>query len=118
MRSWIAQGHAPNGDPYPRWANPTLGAAGALESNAEDMLRFDLERALLTVRTSIAVLPKHAPQQIPTKNRRVRTVAVDELTLAILRAQIEMLDSLVALHRHGGDVGSARLAAVERRADG
>jgi integrase len=62
---------------------------------------IDFERAQLTVRTSIAVLPNEAPREIPTKNRRVRTLAVDELTLAILRAQIEMLEERARLCRVG-----------------
>ena len=38
-------------------------------------------------------------QEIPTKNRRQRTLALDELTLAMLRAQIQMLEQRAALAR-------------------
>ena len=34
--------------------------------------------------------------EIPTKNRRVRTVALDDLTVSILWAQIDMVDQRAA----------------------
>ena len=51
----------------------------------------DLERGLLTVSASIVVYPDVPLQEIPTKNRRIRTIALDELTASILEAQIDML---------------------------
>ncbi len=38
---------------------------------------------------SIVNLPDHPLGEIPTKNRRVRVLAIDDLTAAILRAQID-----------------------------
>ena len=49
----------------------------------------DLERGMLRVSASIVNLPKQPLGEIPTKNRRVRVLAIDDLTAAILRAQIE-----------------------------
>jgi integrase len=52
---------------------------------------LDLERGLLEVSSSVAVLKGRVVKEIPTKNRRIRTIAVDELTSAILRAQVAMV---------------------------
>ena len=53
---------------------------------------LDLERALLdVVSTSVAVLKGRVVKEIPTKNRRIRTIAIDDLTSAILRAQVDMM---------------------------
>jgi integrase len=49
------------------------------------------------VSASIVNLPGQPIGEIPTKNRRVRVIAIDELTAAILRAQIEQVDELAAL---------------------
>jgi hypothetical protein len=35
-------------------------------------------------------------QEIPTKNRRVRTIAVDELTVMIIRAQLAHMEEHAA----------------------
>jgi integrase len=59
----------------------------------------DWDRGLLTVSASIVVLKDVPLQEIPTKNRRQRTLALDELTLAMLRAQIQMLEQRAALAR-------------------
>jgi CubicO group peptidase (beta-lactamase class C family) len=40
MKSRLAPGHTADGDPTPNWDSPTLAAAGALRSTANDMLRF------------------------------------------------------------------------------
>lgn len=56
MRAWLAVGHDEAGTPVPNWDLTALAGAGALRSNAEDMLTFleanvgepgtDLERAM------------------------------------------------------------------------
>ncbi len=57
----------------------------------------DLDRGLLRVSASIVNLPGQSIGEIPTKNRRVRVLAIDELTAAILRAQIEQVEALAAI---------------------
>jgi integrase len=57
----------------------------------------DLERGLLRVSASIVNLPGQPIGEIPTKNRRVRVIAIDELTAAIIQAQIQQVDELAAL---------------------
>jgi integrase len=52
----------------------------------------DWDRSILTVTRSIVVLPRTAPAEIPTKNRRIRPVALDELTLSMLRDQLTFLE--------------------------
>jgi len=54
---------------------------------------LDLERGLLEVSSSVAVLKGRVVREIPTKNRRIRTIAIDHLTSAILRAQVEMVQA-------------------------
>ncbi|MFP5488196.1 MAG: tyrosine-type recombinase/integrase [Acidimicrobiia bacterium] len=49
---------------------------------------LDLDNGVLTVSASIVNLPGQSLGEIPTKNRRTRTLALDELTRAILRAQV------------------------------
>ena len=44
------------------------------------------ERGLLRVSASIVNLANQPLGEIPTKNRRVRVLAIDDLTAAILRA--------------------------------
>ncbi|MGE0307069.1 MAG: tyrosine-type recombinase/integrase [Acidimicrobiia bacterium] len=66
---------------------------------------LDLERGLMRVSSSVVALPGQPLDEIPTKNRRVRTLAIDGLTAAILRAQIEMVGE------------RARLSGVELVAD-
>jgi integrase len=56
----------------------------------------DWERGIITVTRSIVVLPREAPREIPTKNRRARPVALDDLTLAMLRQQLTMLEERAA----------------------
>lgn len=51
----------------------------------------DFERAMLRVSSSLSNVPRFAPSEIPTKNRRVRTLAIDELTASMLRAQIDSM---------------------------
>lgn len=56
MEAWLAKGHFPTGDVATNWDLPTLAGAGALRSNANDMLTFleanigepttELERAM------------------------------------------------------------------------
>jgi len=52
---------------------------------------LDLERGLLDVSSSVTVLKGRVVKEIPTKNRRIRTIAIDDLTSAILLAQVEMV---------------------------
>jgi integrase len=63
-------------------------------------LRFgrdvDWQRRCLTVSRSIVALPRQDPQEMPTKNRRVRIVALDDMTLAMLEAQLEFLQKRAA----------------------
>ena len=49
---------------------------------------IDWERKTLTVAWSVVALPRTAAGEIPTKNRRVRVVAVDDLTVSMLTAQV------------------------------
>ncbi len=53
---------------------------------------IDWDRSILTVTRSIVVLPRTPPAEIPTKNRRIRPVALDELTLSMLRDQLTFLE--------------------------
>jgi integrase len=58
---------------------------------------IDWKRRLLTVSASIVAVRDVPLQEIPTKNRRQRTVALDELTVSMLTAQVEMLEQRAAL---------------------
>ena len=53
---------------------------------------LDLAGGVVTVSSTVVALPKTAVEEIPTKNRRVRTIALDDLTVSILAAQLEMLE--------------------------
>jgi integrase len=57
----------------------------------------DFERGLLRVSASIVNLPDQPLGEIPTKNRRVRRLAIDDLTAAILRAQINDVEQRAVL---------------------
>jgi integrase len=57
---------------------------------------IDVEARSLTVRRSIVDLPNRPVGEQPTKNRRVRPVALDEFTLAMIDAQHEMLERRAA----------------------
>ncbi len=57
---------------------------------------LDLERARLHVTASVVQLKDVPIQEIPTKNRRVRTLAVDELTVMIIRAQLAHMEEHAA----------------------
>ena len=59
----------------------------------------DWDRRLLKVSASIVVLKDVPLQEIPTKNRRQRIVALDELTLSMLRAQVAFLEERAGLAR-------------------
>ncbi len=63
------------------------------------MRDLDLERGLLRVSASVVKLPGETVREIPTKNRRTRTLALDDLTVAILRAQLAEVDARGALVR-------------------
>jgi integrase len=56
----------------------------------------DLERGLLRVSASIVKLPGERPKEIPTKNRRERILALDEMTAEVLRAQLDLVESRAA----------------------
>jgi integrase len=58
---------------------------------------LDLERGLLRVSASVVKMPGEPVQEIPTKNRRTRTLALDDLTVAILRAQFADVEARSAL---------------------
>ena len=60
---------------------------------------IDLDRGLLRVSASIVALSGQPLGEIPTKNRRVRVLAIDEMTSAILRAQLEEVEKRAALVR-------------------
>ena len=60
---------------------------------------IDWEDGLLTVTASIVVLKDVPLHEIPTKNRRGRTIALDELTLSMLRAQVDLLEQRAAIAR-------------------
>ena len=62
---------------------------------------LDEQANVLRVSSSVAVLPQTPVQEIPTKNRRTRIVALDELTASVLAAQVSWL------------VSRAKLAGVE-----
>ena len=53
---------------------------------------LDLERGLMRVTESVTALKGRPIEEIPTKNRRIRTVALDDLTIATLRKQIEVVE--------------------------
>jgi integrase len=59
----------------------------------------DLERGLLRVSASIVAMPGEPLGEIPTKNRRVRVIAIDDLTAATLRAQLEEVEARAAIAR-------------------
>ncbi|MFT3854989.1 MAG: site-specific integrase [Ilumatobacteraceae bacterium] len=60
---------------------------------------IDWEKRLLTVSASMVMLKGVPLQEIPTKNRRERVLALDDFTLAALRAQVELLEQRAALAR-------------------
>jgi len=60
---------------------------------------IDWDRKVLTVAHNIIDLNGRPPEEAPTKNRRVRKLAVDDHTLALLAKQVEMLE------RRSGEVG-------------
>lgn len=60
---------------------------------------LDLDSRVLSVSASIAKLPGEPLGEISTKNRRTRTIALDELTVAILRAQFAEVEARAKLAR-------------------
>jgi integrase len=52
----------------------------------------DLEHRVMRVSASVTKLRGRPIEEIPTKNRRERTLAIDDFTAAILRAQIEEVE--------------------------
>ena len=60
---------------------------------------LDLERGLLRVSASVVKMPGEPLREIPTKNRRTRTLALDELTVAILAAQLAEVEARAAVVR-------------------
>jgi integrase len=57
---------------------------------------IDFDERVLTVSSSVVALPNAPMLEIPTKNRRVRAIALDELTASILQAQVDMLERRAA----------------------
>ena len=57
----------------------------------------DWDRRLLKVSASIVALKDVPRQEIPTKNRRERMLALDDLTLSMLRAQVQLLEQRATL---------------------
>jgi len=57
---------------------------------------IDWDKGVLTVSCSIIDLARQPVREIPTKNRRTRRVALDEATLSMLAAQVEMLSARAA----------------------
>jgi integrase len=53
----------------------------------------DWDRGVLTIAWSILDLPGRRFEEIPTKNRRVRRIAVDEQTMTVLREQVDMMEA-------------------------
>ena len=62
----------------------------------------DWERSTLTVARGVLDLPGEDVREIPTKNRRIRTVALDGTTLSMLQAQVDMME------QRARDLGSDR----------
>jgi integrase len=54
---------------------------------------LDLENRVLTVSASIVNLPGAPLGEISTKNRRTRTIALDDLTVAMLKAQLAEVEA-------------------------
>jgi integrase len=52
----------------------------------------DLDAGVMTVSSSVAAVPGESVQEIPTKNRRSRSIALDDLTVSMLRTQLAMVD--------------------------
>lgn len=53
--------------------------------------------SMATVSWSILDLPRRPLSELPTKNRRERRVALDELTMSMLRAQVDFMRDRAAL---------------------
>jgi integrase len=53
---------------------------------------IDWDTGVITVTKSIVALPGEPVKEIPTKNRRARPVAVDDVTMAFLREQLAMIE--------------------------
>lgn len=58
---------------------------------------IDWDNGMATVSWSILDLPRQPQSEIPTKNRRERRVALDELTMGMLRAQVDFMRDRAAL---------------------
>ena len=54
---------------------------------------LDLDGGVLTVSSTAVALPQAAVEEILTKNRRVRSIVLDDLTVSILRAQLDSLEA-------------------------
>ena len=53
----------------------------------------DLERGLLRVSASVVKMPGEEVTEIPTKNRRERVLALDDMTAGVLRAQFDFVEA-------------------------
>lgn len=60
---------------------------------------IDWDQRLMTVAASVVLLKDVPLQEKPTKNRRERVLALDDLTLSALQAQVEMLEDRAEIAR-------------------
>ena len=86
----------------PRWPAPFLSRpppvyAEPSSVRSDEIATLDTDRRRLRVSTSISVLPRQPVQEIPTKNRRIRSISVDALTLSMLQSQVELLEKRAEL---------------------
>ena len=70
----------------------TMGLRRAELCGLRRLRDLDLAGGVVTVSSTVVALPKTAVEEIPTKNRRVRTIALDDVTVSSLAAQLEMLE--------------------------
>lgn len=72
MQSQLARGHDDSGKPANNWDLPTLAGAGALRSNADDMLKFlDANLATDAAPLTIAMQSSHRPRVDTGKTTKI-----------------------------------------------
>ncbi len=72
MKAQLANGHDKKGNPLANWDLPSLAAAGALRSNATDMLRFlDANLGSAPANLGKAIATSHQPREDAGPNMRV-----------------------------------------------
>ena len=75
-----------------RASDPVAATTGLRRAELCGLRRLrdlDLVGGVVTVSSTVVALPNVAVEEIPTKNRRVRTIALDDLAVSILAAQLE-----------------------------